>query len=98
MQNASRTSLRRKGVRDVYCYFDNDVKVRAPIDAQNLMRKLGLPVGVNAAIAGDAPDTFRPESLDTLPYALPRQDSRWRFRPRVKTRAAPERPRARRQA
>ena len=29
--------------RDVYCYFDNtDVKLRAPIDAQNLMRKLGL--------------------------------------------------------
>jgi uncharacterized protein YecE (DUF72 family) len=30
--------------RDVYCYFDNtDVKLRAPFDAQTLMRKLGLP-------------------------------------------------------
>jgi uncharacterized protein YecE (DUF72 family) len=28
--------------RDVYVYFDNDVKVRAPFDALNLMRKLGL--------------------------------------------------------
>lgn len=29
--------------RDVYCYFDNtDVKLRAPIDARNLMRKLGI--------------------------------------------------------
>jgi uncharacterized protein YecE (DUF72 family) len=29
--------------RDVYCYFDNtDVKLRAPVDAQALMRKLGL--------------------------------------------------------
>jgi uncharacterized protein YecE (DUF72 family) len=29
--------------RDVYCYFDNtDVKLRAPVDAQTLMRKLGL--------------------------------------------------------
>ena len=29
--------------RDVYCYFDNtDVKLRAPVDAQSLMRKLGL--------------------------------------------------------
>jgi uncharacterized protein YecE (DUF72 family) len=28
--------------RDVYCYFDNDVKVHAPFDAQNLMYKLGL--------------------------------------------------------
>jgi uncharacterized protein YecE (DUF72 family) len=28
--------------RDVYCYFDNtDVKLRAPVDAQTLMRKLG---------------------------------------------------------
>ena len=29
--------------RDVFCYFDNtDVKLRAPVDAKNLMRKLGL--------------------------------------------------------
>ena len=28
--------------RDVYVYFDNDVKVKAPFDALNLMRKLGL--------------------------------------------------------
>lgn len=27
---------------DVYVYFNNDVKVRAPYDAQTLMRKLGL--------------------------------------------------------
>jgi uncharacterized protein YecE (DUF72 family) len=32
--------------RDVYCYFDNtDVKLRAPVDAQTLMRKLGVPRG-----------------------------------------------------
>jgi uncharacterized protein YecE (DUF72 family) len=30
-------------LRDVYCYFDNtDVKLRAPVDAQSLMRKLDL--------------------------------------------------------
>lgn len=28
--------------KDVYAYFDNDVKVRAPFDALNLMQKLGL--------------------------------------------------------
>jgi len=28
--------------RDVYVYFDNDVKVRAPFDALGLMRRLGL--------------------------------------------------------
>jgi len=28
--------------RAVYCYFDNDVKVRAPYDARQLLRRLGL--------------------------------------------------------
>ena len=33
--------------RDIYCYFDNtDVKLRAPIDAQQLMRKLNQQVTV----------------------------------------------------
>lgn len=27
--------------RDVYCYFDNDIKVRAPFDAQALERRVG---------------------------------------------------------
>ena len=32
--------------RDIYCFFDNtDVKLRAPVDAQALMRKLGLQPG-----------------------------------------------------
>ena len=31
--------------RDVYCYFDNDMKVKAPFDAMNLARKLGLGAG-----------------------------------------------------
>jgi uncharacterized protein YecE (DUF72 family) len=28
--------------RDVYCYFDNDIKVRAPFDAHRLIDRLGL--------------------------------------------------------
>ena len=28
--------------RDVYCYFDNDTKVKAPFDARRLIDKLGL--------------------------------------------------------
>ena len=32
--------------RDVYCYFDNDVKVRAPFDARRLIEKLGLADGL----------------------------------------------------
>jgi uncharacterized protein YecE (DUF72 family) len=31
--------------RDVYVFFDNDVKVRAPYDAMALMQRLGLPGG-----------------------------------------------------
>lgn len=92
---AGKAAPRRKA-RDVYCYFDNDVKVRAPVDAHNLMRKLGLTVSVNAAVVGNAPEAFVPESLDVLPYALPRVDSRWRFGPRVaKPAPAPPRPRVR---
>jgi len=32
----------KRASRDVYCYFDNDVKVRAPFDARRLMSRLGL--------------------------------------------------------
>ena len=32
--------------RDVYCYFDNDIKVKAPFDARNLIDKLGLGAGL----------------------------------------------------
>lgn len=34
--------LPRHSGRDVYCYFDNDAKVKAPFDAQRLGRKLGV--------------------------------------------------------
>ena len=69
----------RRNARDVYCYFDNDVKVRAPIDAHALTRKLGMAVPVAAAIAVEHGDRFAPESLDRLPSALPRIDKRWQF-------------------
>jgi uncharacterized protein YecE (DUF72 family) len=88
----------RRRSRDIYCYFDNDVKVRAPVDAHTLMRKLGLPVSVNAAVAAAAPETFAPQTLDRLPYALPRVDTRWRFGPRKAPPDAKNRTRARRNA
>ena len=48
------------GQRDVYCYFDNtDVKLRAPVDARTLMRKLGIgrqrDGGVTGRHAGGRP-------------------------------------------
>jgi uncharacterized protein YecE (DUF72 family) len=42
---------KRKRGRDVYVYFDNDVKVRAPYDAMNLSAILGL-----RAPPGEGPD------------------------------------------
>jgi len=35
--------------RDVYCYFDNDVKVRAPYDARQLLHRLGLDKGLETS-------------------------------------------------
>lgn len=40
---ASPRPAAKRARRDIYCYFDNDVKVHAPYDAATLMRKLGLP-------------------------------------------------------
>ena len=38
----------RRASRDVYCYFDNDVKVHAPFDARALIDKLGLGAGLTS--------------------------------------------------
>lgn len=32
----------RRASRDIYCYFDNDIKVKAPFDARRLIERLGL--------------------------------------------------------
>jgi uncharacterized protein YecE (DUF72 family) len=44
----------RRAARDVYVYFDNDVKVHAPYDAAHLAQRLGVPTGL------DAQDRFVP--------------------------------------
>ena len=41
---------RPRARRDVYCYFDNDVKVHAPYDAAHLAARLGVATGL---VAGD---------------------------------------------
>jgi uncharacterized protein YecE (DUF72 family) len=76
----------RRGA-DVYVYFDNDVKVRAPYDAQALMRKLGLTWPPHEAVARlprVRPQVLRqPSSLG--PRARPRtiaEDGRWNFNAR----------------
>jgi uncharacterized protein YecE (DUF72 family) len=49
--------------RDVYCYFDNDAKVKAPFDAANLARRVGLPLaaapGLPLSEAAPAPQGIR---------------------------------------
>ncbi|MCU1720316.1 DUF72 domain-containing protein [Pseudomonas sp. 5P_5.1_Bac1] len=35
-----------KGAKDIYCYFDNDLKVRAPFDARDLLERLKLAGGL----------------------------------------------------
>ncbi|HEY0819385.1 MAG TPA: DUF72 domain-containing protein [Rhizobacter sp.] len=46
-QLASPRPAPKRAKRDIYAYFDNDVKVHAPYDAATLLRKLGLdsPLG-----------------------------------------------------
>ncbi len=37
----------RRATRDVFCYFDNDVKVHAPYDAAQLSVRLGVATGID---------------------------------------------------
>jgi len=42
-RNASLTKTHKRSARDVFVYFDNDIKVRAPFDAQSLQARLSNP-------------------------------------------------------
>jgi uncharacterized protein YecE (DUF72 family) len=68
--------------KDVYVYFDNDVKVRAPYDAQALMRKLDLRWPADAAatrLPRVAASVLRsPRSLGPRARAAG-EDTRWAF-------------------
>jgi len=44
---ASAQPAPRRARRDVYCYFDNDVKVHAPYDAAHLAARLGVSTGLD---------------------------------------------------
>jgi uncharacterized protein YecE (DUF72 family) len=47
-QRVSSQNPSRRARRDVYCYFDNDVKVHAPYDAARLAQRLSVPTGLGA--------------------------------------------------
>jgi uncharacterized protein YecE (DUF72 family) len=67
---ASRKTAPKRAARDVYCYFDNDIKVHAPYDAATLTRMLNLPSPVG--LRGVA--TW-PEDWETRPPAMRAEDS-----------------------
>ena len=73
-RRAGGAAVKRKS-RDVFCYFDNDIKVRAPFDADRLMQKLGI---------ARADPTFRFPSRSMLKKARPARPLpplRWRRGP-----------------
>jgi uncharacterized protein YecE (DUF72 family) len=71
---AARIRTWRRGGRDVFVYFDNDVKVRAPFDAMNLAARFGRGSPVTFPLAARR----RVEAGRGL--AMPRAPGdRWRF-------------------
>ncbi len=66
----------RRRRRDVYVYFDNDVKVRAPFDAMNLAARLGYGRRVSF------PRTAHRAAEAASGVEVPRANwDRWRRRP-----------------
>jgi len=45
---ASKRSTPKRARRDIYCYFDNDMKVHAPYDAARLAALLNEPSALDA--------------------------------------------------
>lgn len=56
----------RAGGRDVYVYFDNDVKVRAPADAADLAERLDA----DPTVSGSAPRSTAPANAPAAPSAM----------------------------
>jgi uncharacterized protein YecE (DUF72 family) len=59
----------RRAERDVYCYFDNDVKAHAPFDARRLIERLGLADGL-APFTGPGREAREALSVPLAPYRL----------------------------
>ncbi|WP_284614685.1 DUF72 domain-containing protein [Aquabacterium humicola] len=50
----------QRAKRDVYVYFDNDVKVHAPYDAAHLAQRLGVPTGLRPGGRFEPPPDLAP--------------------------------------
>ena len=77
---------RRATCRDVYAYFDNDVKVRAPFDAMNLARRLGCSTSPGDAHA-PAPQQISEMPRQGWPGFAPARATRLARRPARASRA-----------
>jgi uncharacterized protein YecE (DUF72 family) len=73
---AARVARWRARGRDVYVYFDNDVKVRAPFDALNLAARLGKGAPVRFPLAARR----AAEAARGVERVRTGGDDRWRFR------------------
>jgi uncharacterized protein YecE (DUF72 family) len=84
---AARIAAWRAARRDVYVYFDNDVKVRAPFDALNLAARLGKGTRVRFPLAARR----AVEAARGVETPRAGGDDRWRFtaRARPRTRRGP---------
>jgi uncharacterized protein YecE (DUF72 family) len=60
----------RRARRDVYCYFDNDVKVHAPYDAAHLAARLGLPTGLDGRERFVPPPGLEPPRAKSPPFRM----------------------------
>jgi len=49
----SKHAAEKRAQRDIYCYFDNDIKVRAPYDARSLLERLNLAATLEAKPGDD---------------------------------------------
>ncbi len=81
---ASDQAPRKLRSRDVYCYFDNDIKVRAPFDADRLRHKLGVERADDSFVfpsRAGLRNAKRPPPLSPLRWSF-RKPARYSPRPR----------------
>lgn len=78
------TPAPKRATRDVYCYFDNDVKVRAPYDARALATQLGLAEGLPSLEHFTPPPSWAeglgPRARARMPGSMGRKPSAGRRR------------------
>lgn len=73
-ERASDRAARKCAARDVFVYFDNDAKVRAPFDAAGLARRLGVTWNAQPLAAPDLTGAGEPPRESWPALRRPRKD------------------------